>query len=593
MMLQTGGAAAVAGSAVIGADMFGYNYTGFRPVENFLEQLHDNQVGLITWPGGMLSENRPDRYGLNFDGLFNPALDRPGLGEMFVIAHDTGAALAVVLPTARYLGQDAALRADIQNFMGDLLGGVYGPPPPHLTFLIGSEFYMAFPGGPDEPSHYGHVANIYVEELTAALNDPSVNLIGADPEIAVQAGRSLAEDALIRAELTDDALVEVDQIIHHRFAFNATGVDRTADEISQVMDAWSAQSTALGGDAPELFLNGYGVGSYTRVDAMMEYLADDAAAGGSLTEADLDEAGRSHTDFETFWQHELTKRDYGAEHPRLILEMLAEYGAEGATSAVSYGTDVVHPGRLSQTDSQGVSQEFVGQDLMDMMAESVQGTTLLDFSLGNDRTDEVWSYGFENADKLVIFLSADSTPPEGVTVNFAGLGTTYRQVAVDSLTSQVPQDWMARWGVIDNPAVDETPEAQTYAIGVQTAVTPDLGAEGVSLRFSAANEVIRLSFAKTDAGAAEIAGYSEGPLVDLTPLAAAYADPGLDIEMAGFADALPMVAMMDADVAADAEIEAEAEAEAAVAAATDGGGGGGGGILLALLPLLMLLGGGF
>jgi hypothetical protein len=359
------------------------------------------------------------------------------------------------------------------------------------------------------------------------------------------------------------------------------------------MDAWSAQSTALGGDAPELFLNGYGVGSYTRVDAMMEYLADDAAAGGSLTEADLDEAGRSHTDFETFWQHELTKRDYGAEHPRLILEMLAEYGAEGATSAVSYGTDVVHPGRLSQTDSQGVSQEFVGQDLMDMMAESVQGTTLLDFSLGNDRTDEVWSYGFENADKLVIFLSADSTPPEGVTVNFAGLGTTYRQVAVDSLTSQVPQDWMARWGVIDNPAVDETPEAQTYAIGVQTAVTPDLGAEGVSLRFSAANEVIRLSFAKTDAGAAEIAGYSEGPLVDLTPLAAAYADPGLDIEMAGFADALPMVAMMDADVAADAEIEAEAEAEAAVAAATDGGGGGGGGILLALLPLLMLLGGGF
>ena len=69
MMLQTGGAAAVEGSAVIGADMFGYNYTGFRPVDNFLEQLNDNQVGLITWPGGMLSENRPDRYGLNFVGL--------------------------------------------------------------------------------------------------------------------------------------------------------------------------------------------------------------------------------------------------------------------------------------------------------------------------------------------------------------------------------------------------------------------------------------------------------------------------------------------------------------------------------------------
>lgn len=591
MMLQTGGASTVDGSAVFGAEMFGYNYTGFRPVDNFLEQLGDNQVGLITWPGGMLSENRPDRYGLNFDGLFNPALDRPGLAEMFAIAHDTGAALSVVLPTARYLGQDEALRADIRHFMGDLLGGAYGPPPAHLIFEIGSEFYMAFPGGPEEPSQYGHIANIYMEELTGALNDPAVNLIGADPDIAVQAGRSLAEDDLIRAELTDESLVEVDQIIHHRFSFNATGVDRTADEMHSVMDAWQTHATELGGTGPDLFLSGYGVGSYTRVDAMNEYLAADHAAGGTLTAADLDEAGRSNTEFETFWQHELTQRDYGAEHPRLILEMLAEYGGEGMTAAGSYGTDIVHPGRFTLTDSRGVSQEFVGQDLMDMMAESVQGTKLLDFSLGNDRTDEIWSYGFENDDKLVIFLSADDTPPEGVTVNFAGLGTTYRQVAAESLTSQVPEDWMTRWGVADNPNVDEAPEGQTYAIGVQTALTPDLGADGVSVRFSAPNEVIRLSFAKTDAGAAEIAGYSDGPLIDLAQLDAGAADLAVDGGVDAGAESLPMV-FMDENTPADA-MDASADADADAAAAADGGGGGGGGIMLALLPLLMLLGGGF
>jgi hypothetical protein len=91
---------------------------------------------------------------------------------------------------------------------------------------------------------------------------------------------------------------------------------------------------------------------------------------------------------------------------------------------------------------------------------------------------------------------------------------------------------------------------------------------------------------------AEIAGYSDGPLVDLTPLAAA--DPDSESVVAGSADILPMMSMMDADLAgdADADAEAEADAEAAVAAATDGGGGGGG-IILALLPLLMLLGGGF
>ncbi len=72
---------------------------------------------------------------------------------------------------------------------------------------------------------------------------------------------------------------------------------------------------------------------------------------------------------------------------------------------------MVHPGRLSLTDVNAVAQDFVGQDLLDIMAESVTGTKSLEVNLTNDLRDEVWTFGFKNDDKLVVFLSMDATPP--------------------------------------------------------------------------------------------------------------------------------------------------------------------------------------
>lgn len=576
-----------------GAEMFGYRYTGFRSVDRFVDQMGDDRAGLITWPGGYLSESSTDRYGLGFDGLFNPAEDRPGLAEMFDLAHRQGAALAIVLPTARYLGDDAALREDVRNFMADLLGGQYGAPPAHLIFEIGSEFYVNFPGGPEEAAQYGHVANVYMEELTQALNDPAVNLIGLDPDIAVQAGRTLVEDQMIRDQLSDDSLVEVDQIIHHRFAFNATGVDRTADQFHDVMEAWRLDAAELGGDGPDLFLSAYGVGSYTRDEALRDYLAQDRAAGGDLQASDIDLEGRSDDGFETFWQNELSTRDYGAEHPRLLLEMLSEYGAEGMSMASSFGSDMIHPGRLSLDDRSGTAQHFVGQDMLDMMAESVGGTRSLAVNLQNDRADEIWTYGFENDDKLVIFLSADSTPPEGVSLELEGLGSVYRQVAAERLSATVPDDWMAMFGIADNANVDESPEAMTFAMGRREAFVPDVQDGAVNLSFAAPNEVIRLSFAKTAAGAEEIAGFSQGDMLMLGPdwavddTAQVDHDSGPQVTLDVQADAMPMPMVMM--VEQDDMTEVDAPDPEADAAGGDGGDGGGG-FALALLPLLFLLG---
>ena len=585
LTVQTGGMAAVETGHLWSEAMFGSRYTGFRSLDRFEEQLGGNGTGLITWPGGYLSETAESRYGLGFDGLFNPDENRPGLAEMFDLADRQGAALAIILPTARYVGNDALLRADIRNFMGDLLSGQYGAAPSDLIFEIGSEYYVNFPVGATEARDYGHIANIYMEELSAALNNPAVNLIGLDPVIAVQAGRTLADDEIIRDQLSDDALVEVDQIVHHRFAFNATGVDKGADQFHTVIEAWRMDAAELGGDGPDLFLSAYGVGSYTRDEALRDFLAADKAAGGTLSARDVDLQARTHTGFETFWQQQLGLRDYGAEHPRLLLEMMSEYGAEGMVAASSHGTDMIHPGRLSLEDGSGVAQKFIGQEMLDMMAESIGGTRSLSINLQNDRADEIWTYGFENDDKLVIFLSADSTPPDGVTLKLSGLGSVYRQVTAESLTARTPDDWMARFGIADNPEVDETPEAGTFALGVRQAVTPVVTDGAVEVGFSAPNEVIRLSFAKTAAGAAEIATFTEAPTLQIGPewtpdeLAGGGPQVMLHSQMAD----LPMVPMEEPEP--DSVTHADSEV-----VHHDSGGAGEGGFALALMPLLFLFG---
>lgn len=578
----------LAGEATWTDDVFGYRYTGFRGVGRFMDQLADNRVGMITWPGGYLAESDTDRYSLTNDGLFDSPAGRPGLAEMFEIANTGKAGLSIVLPTARYIGDDDALRADIRGFMSDLLTGHYGAPPTTLVFEIGSEFYASFPAAPDEAAQYGHIANIYMEELTAALNDPEQNLIGLDPQIAVQCGRNLAEDQMIRDELSDRALVEVDQIVYHRFAFNATGVDRSADCFHNVMDAWHSDVAGLGGEGPDLFMSAYGVGSYTREEALDDYLAADHAQGGTLTAADVDVAGRTDDGFEQFWQDQMERRDYGAEHPRLLLEMLSEFHAEGMTAASSHGTDMIHPGRLSLTDVQGNAQDFVGQSLLDMMAESVTGTKSLSVNLTNDRADEVWTYGFENDDKLVVFLSTDGTPPESINLTFEGLGSVYRQVSAEGLTATVPEDWMTRFGIPDNPDVDESPEGQSFAVGTRSALVPEFDGTTLKIGVSAPHEVIRLCFAKTPVGAQEIAGWSDGPMTELAP--------GWPEELADVETGPKHMVLHDlADLpTVPVEEDAPTAAEAVPPEDHDGGHGDGqdaGGILMALMPLLFLMGG--
>ena len=579
--IETGTTAYAPKAGLFDADHFGYNYTGFRAFSRFDNQLEGSKVGMITWPGGSLAENANGKFGLEYDGLWNGPESAGNLPELMAFARDNDATLAVVLPTLRYADRPDVMRADVRNFMADLLGGAYGPLPEKMILEVGSEFYSTFKGFQNPAQTYGEIADTMIREIQSCLDNPAVNVLGTDLDIAIQGGRSMREDDLLRAELSDETFRSVDMVIHHRFAVMATGVDRSADQIGAILDAWEHDSEAAGGERPELFLGTYNVASYTRGEALGDYLKALEAQGDVTDDASVDLAGRTDDAFEAFYQTRLERYDYGAEHPRVLLEMMAEYGAEGMGAAGTYGSDMQHVARLTSTDVNGAPVKFVGQDMLDMLAESVDGTHLLKTSLTNDAQDDTWVYGYENDDKLVVFLSASGKAPGKLALDIAGLGSTYHTVWADSLTAAVPEDWMARFGIPDNPHVDETPESRSFALGVRAAVVPTIEDGQLTVQLDDPPEVIRLSFAKTDAGAQEIAGFADGPAVDLDGV---HAVPML---MDAYGD-LPAVDFqpMDDDDLNDDEDDLSQMDEAGFA-----GSGMALGLAAIMLPLLAMAGG--
>lgn len=484
--------------------LFGARFISYRDVDGFLDQISGAEIGLIVWPGGTLAETRDDRYGFEHDGLYDPLTGKPGLDEMMAIAVDQGAALSVVLPTFRYADDPEAARIEIREFLGELLGGGYGALPDRMILEIGSEYYAHFGAG--GAAEYGAVAEIMVSEIALALADPSVNLVGADLTIAVQSGKTLEEDALIRAALSDLSLSETDMIVHHRFAYEPQGIDPKIGLVEAIRDAWAADA----GDAPELFVSAWNTVSLVREEVLADY-----AAETGTDPASVDLALRSDVGFETYWQERLDAASYGQEHATYLLESFASYAEAGMAAGAIYGVDLVHPGRLSYEGTDGQDYTFVGGEMLRMIYESVGGTHVLASDRAYDPADPVTVYGFENADKLVVFLAAGDVAPGEVTLDLDGLGSVYRSLSAESLTSAVPEDWMAVFGIPDNALVDESAEGETFALGVRAGLTAEVTGGAVTVSLDEAHEVVRLAFAKTDAGAAEIAGWSLGAPVDL------------------------------------------------------------------------------
>ncbi len=542
---------------------FGARYVSFHNFARFDAHTEASNPGLLIWPGGALAEERTDRYGLEYAGLYRDDINRPDLSEIMREAIADDAALSIILPTARYVGNEEALRSDVARFMSDLLGGAYGTLPKDFILQVGSEYYGHFEDAATTAAQqYATVAQIMVEELVAALCDPLVNTIGADPKIAVQMGRTLLDDIQIRGELNEIVFDHVDLLIHHRFPAEAQGIDRQMDVITSNQDAWKQAIASVGGEGAGLFVSAWNVAQITREEALAEYLS----INRDVERDDIDLEARENADFERYWQDRLQDFSYGAAHPRLLLEAFHSYAEAGMSAGAVYGFDVMHPGRLSWRSPDGEDHVFVGGQMVEMIYESLKGTRALQSMKDFEREDDLTTYGFEGDDRLVIFLAAGANAPGKVTLDVTGLGEDLISLWADRLAVGSNPDWMQEFGIPDNPGVDESPEAATFAPGIRTATEVGLGRGSLSV-FMNAFDVVRVVFAKTEDAADDLNQISMSSEVDL-----------VTAEIKSEAD----FGELPAD---DTPEQAEPEPK------LDEGGGLEGGLLAALLlPFLFLLG---
>ena len=511
--INTGPDAIPVAAETLSGDAFGARYDSFRNFGRFETQIEDLNAGLIVWPGGALAEVREDRYGLEYDGLYADWTNKPDIQAIMSEAIEMDASLSIVIPTIRYLGREPELVTELDGFLEDLLGGSYGPLPENLILEIGSEYYAHFEDlATSAASQYGEIANTIIARIVSALEDETVNLIGGELTIAVQAGKTIDDDADIRAELQPMALAEVDMIIHHRFSPQAQGFDARIDDLEIIVENWRADALAANSEAPALFVSAWNVASYTRANALAEYLSDNP----SLSEADVDMDARTTSEFEEYWQSRLGQHDYGDKHPAAILEAFSSYAEVGMSAGAVFGTDYVHPGRLSWRED-GTDHWFVGHEMIEMIYEAVEGTRALASESAYDRNDEVRTYAFEGDDRLVVFVAADDMPPDEVQLEIEGLSEDFVSLWVDTLEVVTDEDWMATFGIPDNPDVDESNEAGTYATGLRGSKEVEFSEERIQVSINP-HEVIRLIFAKTEEAGEALGEISDGSEVDMAVL---------------------------------------------------------------------------
>lgn len=571
--VNTGSDAYVGPAQGIDSDLFGFRYVGFRSLDRFGAQTADSPAGMIAWPGGYLVEDRDDVFGLEYaeTGLANPATNFPGIGRIMEFAIENNQGLALTLPTMHWYNDIEGMRVQVRTFMEKLLSGEFGPVPENFTIEIGSEYYAHAPHlgfTSDEMAPlYGEIATAMILEIRAVENDPSLNTLGVDVQIGVQAGRNNECSCRIADAMSDEALAEIDLIVMARMPWNFGGIDRDMANYQESLDAFNERIVDAGGEPAEIFMTSFNVASPTREEALRAYTREtgETVGNGALQT-------RSDAEFEQFWQDRIASFDLGFDQPKVMMELFAEYHELGMTSGVAFGADQLYPGRLSfsYTNAEGELEpvSLLGMDFMNFLYESVDDTRMLDVSVENRASTEHPVYAFEGEHHTTIFVMGGDTPGE-VELDIEGLTADFTRAYVDTLTPEIPEDWMTLYGVPDNPEVDETPEGETYADTVEGTQTPTFRDGNMVVQVQEPGQVIRIVLTHSEEGEAQVEEWVVNPTASVDLLALFPDDPD------GDPDPPPEEPPPDDD---DGEV-------------ADGGGDGGMGMLaLLLLPLLALAG---
>lgn len=505
-------------SKVITEDHFGARYTAFKNIDRFLDQTSEFDGGLIVWPGGSLAERSSEKYGLEYDGMWNSEdfPDRPDLYEMLQISADLGKTLSIVLPTSRYSEDPGEMVDGLWDLFESILLD-FGSEnlPRKVIFEVGNEYYANFLGSNEivKAENYGKIANIIGE--TVSDIDHSFGGLSNSLQFSFQAGRTSEANEAIIEQLSSTSLAQVDMISHHRFSPRLDAVTKSIPDLENSLIQWQQ---AVGDDDLAVFLSAYNISSLARPESYLDYLKSIGQVGENQQH---EIAFRSNTDFEKFYQNQLDARSVGIQHAEVILKLFSEYSALGLEAASVYGWDLIHGGRSSFNDADGESHVFAAGVIQDMMAESLIGTSQRDVEFGfeddpyhdlvNSYNSSTSIYQYENDDKAVIFLtSTNVVDDEVLALNIDDFPSSANKIWVEKMSLESHEGWMEDFGIIDNLDVEESAEEKSYASVIRETITPEFS-DGYIILPIPNDQIIRISVAKSNVGSDEIASWHPDP----------------------------------------------------------------------------------
>ena len=383
---------------VLTPEHFGIIQTGFGNFNDFRAQFNYLSGGSVRWPGGTLSEQQTNVYGLDIPGLFDgtqlwspdPGRIRPTLTEMMDFAVTNGVALSVQIPTARYLNNPDLGKQQLGQFLDDLASGKYGQIPAILKLEIGNEFY-ALPEFSQNPAAYGALAN---EFLNVINNSPALH---NNPQLAnaleagVQMGRTLAEDSAIRGAISNSNLSQIDFLIAHQLPYRFEAVDKPShlledgtlvsrtELIRHQVDIWNS-----------LISNGSPNGRHI---------------GYELTGWTVGEANPSAN-------VNLQYQDYGARQASASLELFVTNIDNGAEGANLWGVGVNNSNNFATSSGGAISYSF-GGEIFKLMSENLIGKQIISGFEDFDRQDPFTLFSFRDLYSVDIFVAANDIPDTG------------------------------------------------------------------------------------------------------------------------------------------------------------------------------------
>lgn len=455
----------------ISSDFFGGIYTGYRGFDAYSQ--HDTLLGLtnIRWPGGTLSETRPDVYDLNlpevFDARnlyqFNADRQRPGLSEVLEYSVSENIGFSMLVPTARYSTDIQRGIDELDRFLDRLLGGEFGELPTDFTLELGNEYY-ALDEFKKSAGLYGAVAAAFTDTIASAVSDPSRNPSSYEINIAVQMGRTHNDNLSIISEFSASQIGEIDKVIFHHLPI---GFNNMASPIAE------GDPEDIGDTRIQNTKDNYDFW----VRAMEAAVADPRKLELAMTAWNVGGTHRIADDFL------LEFNDYGLQAASTMIHMVHGYSSIGVASADVWGIDNQWFNALSD-ENDTYSELSVAGATFALLSANLVGTSPIAGPVDQTREDPFLIYAFQSSGKLVVYISANDISGDGATVEIdIGLSASETSISATRLSAELPLEY-AEFATTNYEELYQTP--------ILEAVDFQQAGDSVSFSFSQDYETVQL-----------------------------------------------------------------------------------------------------